>query len=108
VAAVKKSKKTKVAASCCPEPIGGCAPRLYIDLQDQDVKQIGGLNVGDEVELRIRGTVKGLSQRERADYDDASKTVKTGSIDLENYTVEVMEDEKNDYTKMADEEETEA
>ena len=91
-------------SECCPSAVGSCSPRLYLDLQDQDVKQIVGLNVGDEVELVIKGTVKGLSQRERQDYDDPKKTVKTGSIDLEDYTVEVLEDEKNEFVKMADEE----
>lgn len=106
-AAKKKSKKATgvkgklLAGSCCPSD---SSSRLYLDLQDQDVKQIAGLNVGDDVEIMVRGTVKGLSQRERQDYDDPSKTVKTGSIDLEDYTVEVVEDEKNEFTAMANEE----
>lgn len=73
-------------------------------MQDQDVKQIAGLNVGDDVEIVLTGTVKGLSQRERSDYDDPKKIVKTGSIDLENYSVKVVEDEKNEFTAMADDE----
>ena len=101
---VKKLGTKNVTGSCCPVPMGECKPRLYLDLQDQDMKQIGGLNVGDEVEILVRGTVKGLSQRERADYDDPKKTVKTGSIDLEGYTVEVMEDEKNEFADLANDE----
>ena len=99
----KKMNKT-VAGECCPMASPDCKPRLYLDLQDQDIKQIKGLSVGDKVEILVCGTVKGLSQRERQDYDDSKKTVKTGSIDLENYTVEVLEDEKNEFKKMAEEE----
>lgn len=98
---VKKMVNKEVIGSCCPE---ASTSRLYLDLQDQDVKQIVGLNVGDEVEILVKGTVKGLSQRERQDYNDAKKTVKTGSIDLEDYTVEVVEDEKNEFIKMANDE----
>ena len=102
--AVKKTKSKNIKTECCPPSVGECKPRLYLDLQDQDVKQILGLNVGDEVEILVKGTIKGLSQRERQDYDEPKKTVKTGSIDLEGYTIQVVEDEKNEFTKMANEE----
>ncbi len=102
--AAKKTKAKSIKTDCCPVPTADCKPRLYLDLQDQDVKQILGLNVGDEVEILVTGTVKGLSQRERQDYDEPKKTVKTGSIDIEGYSVKVLEDEKNEFTKMADEE----
>lgn len=86
--------------------VGDSIPCLYLDLQDQDVKQLGDLNVGDEVEILVKGTIKGLSQRERQDYDNVKKTVKTGSIDLEKYTVQVVEDEKDNlFTEMAKDEE---
>lgn len=88
--------------------VGECGPslpaqRIYIDLEGQDTAQIKGLTVGQKVQILVEGTVKGLSQRERQDYDDPKKTVKTGDIQLENYSVEVLEDEKNEFTKMAEE-----
>ena len=95
----KISKNMVTDVPCC----GTGAARMYLELEGKDVKQIGGLNVGDKAEFLVKGTVKGLSQRERQDYEDGKKTVKTGSIDLENYSVEVVEDEKNEFTKMADE-----
>ena len=100
---MKKTKSKNIVTECCPSV--ECKPRLYLDLQDQDVKQLKGLTVGDNVEIFVSGTVKGLSQRERTDYEDPKTIIKTGSIDLENYTVQVVEDEKNEFTKMADEEE---
>jgi hypothetical protein len=99
------AKKTK-SEICCPS-ITEYKPCLYLDLQDADVGQVKGLSIGEKVELRVTGVVKGLSQRSRQDYDDPKKTVKTGSIDLEGYRVEVLEDEEksNVYTDMANEEE---
>lgn len=97
----KKSSKTKVVDSCCPSPCGDFKPRLYIDLKDQDVSKLKGLTIGEEGEFTIRGKIVGLSQRSRADYDDPSKTVNTGSIDVEGYTVEVMGEEDNEFKELA-------
>jgi hypothetical protein len=109
MAAKKKSLvKGKVVASECCAPCGVAdtyKPRLYLNLQDKDVSQIKGLTVGEEVTVLVTGTVKGLEQRERTSYDEPSKTEKTGEIQLENYRVEVTEDEANEFAKMADEEE---
>lgn len=96
-----KAKKTKVVDTCCA-PVGDYKPRLYLSLHDKQVSAIKGLALGEEVELVVRGKIVALSQRERQDYDDKSKTVKTGDIDLENYTVEVMGEEPNEFTKLAD------
>lgn len=102
--AKKKLSNKNIVGTCCPSPCADSPPRLYLDLQDQDVKQLKGLSVGDKVQIMLEGTVKGLSQRERSDYDDPKKTVKTGSIDLENYSLEVVEDEVNEFTKLANDE----
>lgn len=101
--ATKKTKSKNVVSECSPCAVGDYKPRLYLDLQDQDIKQLKGLSVGDKVDIVLQGTVKGISQRERQDYDDSKKVVKTGSIDLEDYTIQVVEDEKNEFVKMADE-----
>lgn len=97
-----KAKKTKVVDSCCPTPCDTYKPRLYLNLQDKDVAQVKGLTIGEEVELVIRGKVVGISQRSRKDYDDPEKTVKTGDIDLEDYTVEVMGEEDNEFKELAE------
>ena|SRR3990167_10733595 len=95
--------KKKVACEVCgPTMAPPHTPRLYLSLEGQDVAQIKGLKVGDKVELLVTGKVMGLSQRERNDYEDSKKVVKTGDIDLEGYRVRVLEDEEqNEYEKMA-------
>jgi hypothetical protein len=97
------AKKTKGKLSSPEVAPGEFKPCLYLDMQGQDVAQLKELNIGDKVEIMVRGTVKGLSQRQRTDYDDSSKTIKTGTIDLENYDVEVLGDEENEFEKMAGE-----
>ena len=94
------AKKTKVVDTCCPGP-SEYKPRLYLDLQDQDVSKVKGLMIGEEGEFRVRGKIVGLSQRERK---EGEKTVKTGSIDLEGFTVEVMGEESNEFKKLAEDE----
>lgn len=91
----KVDKAVATSLACGPDK-----PRLYLDLQGHDVTQIAGLKVGQKVQLLVEGTVKGLSQRERQDYDDAKKTVKTGDIQLEGYEVTVLE-EGNEFEEMA-------
>ena len=89
-----KAKKTKVVDSCCPTPCGDYKPRLYLDLQDQDTSKLKGLSIGEEGEFVVRGKIVGLSQRQRM---EDGKEVKTGSIDLEGFTVEVMGEESNEF-----------
>lgn len=96
------AKKVKKEISA-PAAVDGYKPCLYLDMQGQDVSQIKELNIGDKVEILVTGTVKGLSQRQRQDYDDSKKTVKTGTIDLEGYKVKVLGEEDNVFTKMAEE-----
>jgi hypothetical protein len=99
--ASKKVNKV-VKESCCAPACAPMKSRLYLSLEGQDVAQIKSLAVGEKVQILVTGTVKGLSQRERVDYDDSKKKVKTGDIDLEDYRVEVVGDEENEFTKMAD------
>ena len=97
-----KSKKTKVIDSCCAVP-GEYKPRLYLDLEGQDVVKIKGLKVGDEGEFVVRGKIVGLEHRNRTDEGGKEKT--TGSIQLEGYEVAVMGEEDNEFKEMAGEEE---
>lgn len=97
-----KVKGTKVVDSCCAPVCSEYKPSLYLDLRDKDVSEVKGLTVGEKVQILVTGKVSGLSQRERADYDDKSKTVKTGSIDLVDYEIEVLADEDNEFKKLAD------
>lgn len=78
---------------------------MYIDLEGQDVSQIKGLTVGQTVQVLVEGKVCCLEQRERQDYDEPKKTRTTGSISIENYEVQVLDDENNEFVAMADEEE---
>ena len=91
-----KKAKAEVTAAM----VGNYKPRLYLDLEGKDVSQVKGLNVGESIEVLVTGKVVALSQNERSDIDD-KKTRKTGSISLEGYRVQVLEEEDNEYTKMA-------
>lgn len=97
------AKKTKVVSECCG-PAMDYKPRLYLNLEGQDVAQIKGLKVGEEVEIRVTGRVVGLSQRERPDHKTEGKVIKTGDIDLEGYKVQVMGEEENEFIAAAKEE----
>ena len=96
-----KSKKTKVADVCTPS-LCKYKPRLYLDLQDKDVSKIKGLAIGEEGKFVIVGKIVGLSQRER---QEGKESVKTGSIDVEDYTIEVMVENENEFESMAADEE---
>lgn len=93
------AKKMKAEMAAMP---GEMKPCLYLDFQGKDVSQIQGVAVGDEVEIVVRGKVKGVSQRERTDYDDPKKVVKTGTIDLHDYKVTILEEEKNEFAKLSE------
>ena len=96
------AKKVMKEACCGPTTAPNYKPRLYLSLEGQDVAQIKSLKVGEKVELRVTGKVVGLSQRERPDYDDSKKTIKSGDIDLEGYRVEVMGDEENPFAELSE------
>jgi|SRR3990172_11167118 len=109
-AKAKKRVKTKanIAAECCAPICGDYKPRLYLALEKQDVSQVKGLTVGEEIEVVVRGKVVGLEQREREekDYKTEKVTVRqTGEIQLEGYRVEVLEDEENVFTQLSEEDE---
>lgn len=102
-----KVKGKKVVDSCCaPCDIGVYKPSLYLDLEGKDVAQIKGLTVGEEVQVLVIGKVRSLEQRERtSDYGpDKGKTKTTGSISVEEYEVQILEEEDNEYVKMAEDE----
>jgi hypothetical protein len=93
-----KGKKT---VDCCTAPcVGDYKPRLYLDLQDQDVSKLKGLEIGQEATFLVTGKVVGLSQRE---HERDGKPVKTGSIDLEGFRVEVHGNEDNPFTELSEE-----
>jgi len=95
------AKKTAKMDCCAPVGVDSYKPRLYLSLEGQDVTQVKNLKVGDKVEIVVTGKIVGLSQRERPDYDDKSKTKKTGDIDLEGYRVRVLDDDENVFEKLA-------
>lgn len=96
--ASKAAKKTKVV-DCCSAPCNpDYKPRLYLDLQDQDVSKLKGLSIGEEGTFRVTGKIVGLSQRQRMEGD---KEVKTGSIDLEGFEVEVLGVEDNEFEDLS-------
>lgn len=97
--------KGKKVVDCCAPPCGGdYKPRLYLDLQDQDVSKLKGLAIGEEGTFLVTGKIVGLSQRSQ---ERDGKTVKTGSIDLEGFSVEVQGSEDNEFTKLSEEDEDE-
>jgi len=75
-------------------------PSLYLDLEGKDVTMVKELKVGETVEFCVRGKIRSLEQRQRTDEKGKEKT--TGSISLENYEVELMEEEANEFSKLAE------
>lgn len=100
--ASKKTKGKKVVDTCCPA-VCDFKPRLYLDLEGQDVAQIKGLKVGDEGSFTVTGKIVGLEQRENTDSDGKKKT--RGSIQLEGFEVEVLGSEDNEFKKLAEDDE---
>ncbi len=100
-----KHKKV-VSEVSAPASLAEYKPQLYLDLEGQDVSQVLGLKVGEEVMVHVTGKIVGLEQRERKDNDTEGKTKTTGTIRLEGYRVQVMGDEdSNEYEEMAEEDE---
>lgn len=94
--------KKKVKAEMTAPMAMDYKPCMCIRLEGTDVKQVESLKVGEKAEFRVTGTVKGLSEDSRMDMDGKKRT--SGSIDLEDYKVEVLEDEDNEFTNMANDE----
>lgn len=96
------AKKRVKAEMLAPVPASlESRPCLYVSFEGRDVAQIKGLAIGEEIELLIKGRVRGISQRERPSYTEQDKVVKTGDIDLENYRVRVLE-EDNLFDRLAE------
>ena len=99
------AKKGKVVGECCAPPsVGEYKPQLYLDLEGQDVSQVKGLTVGEEVMVHVTGKVVGLEQRERKNTETDGKAKTTGSIRLEGYRVQVMGEDSNEFKAMAEDE----
>lgn len=104
--AAKKTKPKVIKSECCaPAMPGDYKPSLYLDLEGaKQVNQIEGLKLGEKVEILVTGIVRALEQRKSMRYRDGKeKEVETGHISVEGYQVQVLEEEKNAFTKMADE-----
>ena len=100
-----KEKAKKVVSECCPPSVGEYKPQLYLDLEGQDVSQVKGLAVGEEVMVHVTGKVVGLEQRERKDDGTDGKSKTTGTIRLEGYRVKVMGDaDSNEFEDMSEDE----
>lgn len=98
----KKSKaKAAVMDSCCAVPSSDYKPRLYIDLDDQDVAQLKGLKIGEKGQVLVTGKIVGIEQRQNA---DGGKTKTRGSIQFESFDVEVLGDEDNPFIDLAKDE----
>ena len=99
------AKKTKVVAECCGPVSPDYKPTLWLDLEGQDVAQVAGLSVGEQVEILVTGEVSELSQNERESSDEKDKKPvkkKTGTIRLKGYRVRVMGDEDNEFKELAE------
>lgn len=60
-------------------------PRLYLDLDKDNLDLVEDLKVGKKVTLKVTGTVVGLEYSERT--DEKGKKRERGSIQLEDYKV---------------------
>lgn len=94
-----KKVKEKYNSPLATAP-GEYKPRLYLDLEGKSVKELEGLKVGDVQEFCVRGKIVGLEERTRT--DEKGKERVTGSIQLEGYEVESMEEESNEFDELSD------
>lgn len=98
----KKTKSKNIKSECCaPTSIGDYKPSLYLSLEGKDVSEIEGLKVGEEVQVLVTGKITRLSQEKRKKYGSEKET-ESGTIEIEGYKVAVVEDETNEFVKMAD------
>jgi hypothetical protein len=100
-----RTKSKKITAECCPPAMVDYQPSLHLDLEGADVKQLDGLKVGEDVEVLVRGKVKSLEQRQykRMDEKGKEKEVTSGHISVEGYKIQVLEEESNAFSKLAEE-----
>lgn len=73
------------------------SPTVYIDFDD--LEEIEGLSVGDEVRVVLKGTIKSLDQRES--YEKKGET--TASICLKDFEAEIVEN-SNQFTALLNDE----
>jgi len=88
------SKSKKISAQSTAES-SGYKPCLYIDLPSRAM--LSNLELGQDVELTIRGKVKGMSSSTR-NYPEGAES--HHSLDIENYEVKMAKSGK--WEKMAD------
>lgn len=102
----KRVSKNIKSECCAPAAVGDYKPSLYLDLEGKSVKELEGIQLGEEVQVLVKGKVTRLEQRKSMRYrKDKEVEVETGSISIEGYEVAVVEDEKNEFTKLAEDDE---
>lgn len=103
----KKLKRNIKSEMAVPAQVGDYKPSLYLDLEGaKQVNQIEGLKLGEKVEILVTGVVRALEQRKSMRYRNGKeKEVETGHISVEGYSVKVLEEESNVFSKMADDDE---
>lgn len=89
----KVSDKAGMTTSC---PGVDYSPTLYIDFDD--LKEIRGLAVGDEITVVVKGKVRSVEQRES--YEDPKKV--RSSVSLTNFEAEIVNDD-NQFADLMDE-----
>lgn len=96
-----KTKAKNIVSECCPPPVGDYKPSLYLNLEGAgQVSQIKGLKIGEKVQILVEGTVRGLEQRKSSRFRNGKDVeVETGHIDVEGYSLKVLEDEV-DFAKL--------
>lgn len=104
MAKTKRTAAKNVKAEIGCPAISDYKPSLYLDLEGKDVKELGDLKPGEEVQVMVIGTVKRVSQEKRMKWmgdGKSEKEVTSGQITIDDYKVVVVEDEKNEFIKMA-------
>jgi hypothetical protein len=92
--ATKKKLNTSCGCAVAPD----MKPRLWIDLNEEDMDILSELSVGKMVAVAIKGKVVSVSQRSN-EYEGEAKKV-TGEFQLENHEVELMT--MNDFEALVD------
>jgi hypothetical protein len=78
------AKKTKISSAKGLEAGCSYSPSLYVDFDD--IAEVKGVSVGDEIRIVLKGTVKSVDQRES--FDDPKVT--TASISLRDFEAEIV------------------
>lgn len=75
------------------------SPRMYIDLEGKQLSDLKDLTVGQTVQILVEGKVCSIEQR--MGYEGRKQT---GSVALEGYKAEILEDEENEFVNLANDE----